>query len=98
KLLPLRERELVTLRKTHQHLLRWIQGSQELMVRLTNSSTVAEARTALLKSLVEEFGFDISAAYTPASLLAGDPVEELTAADRLFFDAVIVEVRRAGAS
>ncbi len=31
KLLPLRERELVTLRQIHQHHLRWIQGSQELM-------------------------------------------------------------------
>src|SRR6266550_4616897 len=77
KLLPLRERELVTLRQTHQHLLRWIQGSQKLVVRLTDASTISEARSALLRSLVEEFGFDISAASTPKCLLAGDPVQEL---------------------
>jgi signal transduction histidine kinase len=97
KLLPLRERELVTLRQTHQHLLRWIQGSQELTVRLTDASTIPEARTALLRSLVEEFGFDVSAASTPECLLAGDPVEQLTAADRLFLDDVANEVRRARA-
>lgn len=97
KLLPLRERELVTLRQTHQHLLRWIQGSQELMVRLTDASTIPEARAALLRSLVEEFGFDISGASSPENLLAGDPVQELTLADRSFFDEVTSEVRRARA-
>ncbi len=97
KLLPLRERELVTLRQTHQHLLRWIQGSQELMVRLTDASTIPEARVALLRSLVEEFGFDISGSSSPENLLAGDPVQELTLADRSFFDEVTSEVRRARA-
>src|SRR5262245_38257050 len=92
KLLPLRERELVTLRQTHQHLLRWIQGSQELMVRLTNASTIPEAQAALVKSLVEEFGFDVSGV---ADLLAGDPVQELTTADRVFVDDVTNAVRRA---
>ncbi len=94
KLLPLRERELVTLRQIHQHHLRWIQGSQELMVRLSNASTIPEGQGALLRSLVEEFGFDISGASMPETVLAGDPVHELTATDRLLFEQVINEVRR----
>jgi signal transduction histidine kinase len=97
KLLPLRERELSTLRQQHQHQLRWLEATGELMVRLTHASTTAEAEEALLKSLVQEFGFDISGSSTPGSALEGDPVRDLTTTDRQFFDLVVGEVRRSKA-
>ena len=91
KLLPLRERELSTLRQIHQHHLRWIQAAQELMVRLSNSTDIPEALDALLKSLVEEFGFDISMASSPGSVAAGDPVRDLTPADHVFLQSVLAQ-------
>jgi signal transduction histidine kinase len=93
KLLPLRERELSTLRQTHQRQLSWIEGAQQLMVRLTNAATIPEAEDALLQSLVGEFGFDISGAFTSTRVLAGDPVLELTPVDLAFFEKVAHEVR-----
>ena len=74
KLLPLRERELATLRQVHQHHLRWIEGAQALMGRLTQATSIPEGLDVLLKSLVREFGFDISYASTPGSEMAGDAV------------------------
>jgi len=94
KLLPLRERELSTLRQLHQHQVRWIEGAQQLMVALTSASSIPDAQYALLDALVQEFGFDISGASTPKTLLAGDPVADLTEADRSFFEAVVSEVTR----
>jgi signal transduction histidine kinase len=93
KLLPLRERELSTLRQTHQRQLSWIEGAQQLMVRLTNATTIPEAEGALLQSLVGEFGFDISGAFTSTRVLAGDPVRDLTPVDLAFFEKVAREVR-----
>jgi signal transduction histidine kinase len=63
------------------------------MVRLTSAGTIPEAEEALLQSLVGEFGFDISAAFTSTRLLAGDPVRDLTEADLAFFQSVAREVR-----
>jgi signal transduction histidine kinase len=97
KLLPLRERELSTLRQLHQHQLRWIEGAQELMVHLANASTIPEALQALVTSLVQEFGFDLSGASTPVKLLAGDPVEQFTGVDHAFIDAVVRQTRQARA-
>jgi signal transduction histidine kinase len=94
KLLPLRERELSTLRQLHQHQVRWIEGAQELMVRLANASTIPQAVHALVNSLVQEFGFDLSGASTPAMLLAGDPLEQLTSVDHSFIEAVIQQTRQ----
>jgi signal transduction histidine kinase len=96
KLLPLRERELSTLRQVHQHHLRWIEGAQELMARLTSAGSIPEAVDTLLSSLVREFGFDISFASSSASEIAGDAARELTPADRQFFAQVVDEVKRAG--
>jgi signal transduction histidine kinase len=92
KLLPLRERELATLRQLHQNQLRWIEATGELMVRLSHASTTKEAEVALLKSLVQEFGFDISGSSTPG-FFEGDPVRELTPVDSRFFNEVVREVR-----
>jgi signal transduction histidine kinase len=93
KLLPLRERELSTLRQTHQHQQRWIEGTQELMVRLTTAVSIPEALDGLIQSLVQEFGFDISGASTEHDLFAGDAAQSLRAADRGFLAEVIARAR-----
>jgi signal transduction histidine kinase len=96
KLLPLRERELATLRQAHQHQQLWIEGTQELMVRLANASSIPEAVLGLAKSLVHEFGFDISCVATADNLLAGDAANALTAADQAFMQELIARVRASG--
>lgn len=96
KLLPLRERELTTLRQVHQHHLRWIEGAQELMARLTAVASIPDAVDTLLHALVREFGFDISFASSRGSAITGDAAQQLTAADRVFFDSVVAEVKRSG--
>jgi signal transduction histidine kinase len=85
---------LSTLRQKYQHQLQWIEGSQQLMVRLTTASSVPEAVAGLVKSLVQEFGFDLSGAATEENLLAGDAAEVLTAADHSFIQEVVLQVRR----
>jgi signal transduction histidine kinase len=96
KLLPLRERELSTLRQTHQHQQRWIEGTQELMVRLTTALSLREAIDGLVKALVNEFGFDISGASTDHDLFAGDAAQSLTAADSAFLADVMLRARESG--
>lgn len=96
KLLPLRERELSTLRQAHQHQQRWIEGTQELMVRLTKAASLQEALDGVIKSLVQEFGFDISGASTHSDLFAGDAAHFLTAVDEAFLADVVGRARASG--
>lgn len=93
ELLPLRERELSTLRQAHQQQLRWIEGTQQLMVRLTTATSLPEALDGLVRSLVDQFGFDLSAVVTNEVLTAGHAASCLTPGDREFLDETIVVVR-----